>query len=186
MGCGGNGLVVLSWWLDICLLLLCWVAVIIGKEREPEWGGESDQREKERVRRRERIYIYIYILNAHATVTVHICTVTIAIVHLCTILHPLMCVCCWMCKINYFFHFAQLCTYWWDAVTPTSRANWTPTYIVLASISNAPKASLGRGEWNGMEMNEKNNFRIFFPSLPFLCLGVLIEGMESSFPYLEV
>ena len=35
----------------------------------------------------------ISILNAHATVTVHICTVTIAIVHLCTILHPLMCVC---------------------------------------------------------------------------------------------
>ena len=31
--------------------------------------------------------------------------------------------------------------------------------------------------------NEKNIFRIFFP--PF-CLGVLTEGMESSFPYLGV
>ena len=30
------------------------------------------------------------ILNASATLTVHICTVTVAIVHLCTILHPLM------------------------------------------------------------------------------------------------
>ena len=32
----------------------------------------------------------IKILNAHATVTVHICTITVAIIHLCTILHPLM------------------------------------------------------------------------------------------------
>ena len=32
----------------------------------------------------------IKILNAHATVAVHLCTVTVAIVHLCTILHPLM------------------------------------------------------------------------------------------------
>ena len=30
------------------------------------------------------------ISNAHATVTVHIYTVTVAIVHKCTILHPLM------------------------------------------------------------------------------------------------
>ena len=33
------------------------------------------------------------ILNASATATVHICMVTIAIVHLCIILHPLMWVC---------------------------------------------------------------------------------------------
>ena len=30
------------------------------------------------------------ISNAHATVTVHICTVTVAIVHKCTIMHKLM------------------------------------------------------------------------------------------------
>ena len=30
------------------------------------------------------------IINRSATVTVHICTVTVAIVHKCTILHPLM------------------------------------------------------------------------------------------------
>ena len=47
------------------------------------------------------------ILNASATVTVHICMVTVAIVHLCTILHPLM----WvfflvkMCKMKGFFFF---------------------------------------------------------------------------------
>ena len=42
------------------------------------------------------------ITNAHATVTVHICTVTVAIVHKCTIMHKLV----WMvfllkwCKSN--------------------------------------------------------------------------------------
>jgi len=36
----------------------------------------------------------------------------------------------------------------------------------------------GSREWDGMEMNEKNNFTIFFE--------VLIEEMESSFPCLEV
>ena len=40
-------------------------------------------REKER----EKI---IKILNIGATVTVHICMVTVTIVHLCTILHPLI------------------------------------------------------------------------------------------------
>ena len=32
-------------------------------------------------------------------------------------------------------------------------------------LTDFSKASFGRREWNGMEMNEKNNFRIFFPSL---------------------
>ena len=44
LGCSGDSWVVLSWWLENCLLLLCWVAVIAGKKRELEWGGESDQR----------------------------------------------------------------------------------------------------------------------------------------------
>ena len=38
-------------------------------------------------------------------------------------------------------------------------------------------------EWNGMEMNEKNNFKIFFPSP---CLKVLMEGVKNSFSYLRV
>ena len=33
------------------------------------------------------------------------------------------------------------------------------------SLKFCLKASFGRREWNGMERNEKNNFRIFFPSL---------------------
>ena len=46
------------------------------------------EREKESVRWREKKKIYIS--NARATVTVHICMVTIALVRLCTILHPLI------------------------------------------------------------------------------------------------
>ena len=38
----------------------------------------------------------IKILNARAAITVHICTVIVAIVHLCTILHPLMWVFFWL------------------------------------------------------------------------------------------
>ena len=34
MGCGGDGWMVLSWWFDVChLLILCWVAMAVGKER---------------------------------------------------------------------------------------------------------------------------------------------------------
>ena len=56
----------------------------------------------------------IKILNGSATVTVHICTVTVAIVHRCTIIHKLV----WvffslkLCKSSHFFHFAQLCPSW--------------------------------------------------------------------------
>ena len=52
------------------------------------------------------------IINRRATVTVHICTVTVAIVHKCTILHPLMWVFFWakMCKMSAFFYFAKLST----------------------------------------------------------------------------
>ena len=57
-------------------------------------------------------YKIIKILNAHATVAVHICMVTVAIVHKCTIMHKLE----WLffllklCKIDHFFYFAQLYT----------------------------------------------------------------------------
>ena len=51
------------------------------------------------------------IINASATITVHICTVTVAIMHLCTFLHPLMWVFFWvkMCKMKDILHFARLC-----------------------------------------------------------------------------
>ena len=48
-------------------------------------SGESESRDK-----RERQKKINKILNAYAIVTVHVCTVTVAIVHKCTILHPLM------------------------------------------------------------------------------------------------
>ena len=52
-----------------------------------EWG----ERESDKARERREKYIYIYkIINKRATIIVHICMVTIAIMHKCTILHPLM------------------------------------------------------------------------------------------------
>ena len=60
LGCGGDGWVVLSWWLENFLLLLCWVAVLVGKEKESEWGEELDQREKEWERGGERKIIIKY------------------------------------------------------------------------------------------------------------------------------
>ena len=53
-------------------------------------GSESEVRvraTRETERRRKKI---IKILNISAIVTMHLCMVTIAIVHKCTILHPLM------------------------------------------------------------------------------------------------
>ena len=57
----------------------------------------------------------IKILNAHATVALHICTVIVAIVHKFTIMHNYAqagvgVFLLKLCKINHFFHFAQLCT----------------------------------------------------------------------------
>ena len=46
--------------------------------------SESNQRDREE---REKI---IKILNASATIIVHICTITVAIMHKCIILHPLL------------------------------------------------------------------------------------------------
>ena len=40
-GCGSDGWVVLSWWMEVCLLL-CWVAVSVGKERN--LNGESEKK----------------------------------------------------------------------------------------------------------------------------------------------
>ena len=54
------------------------------------------------------------ILNARAIVTVHICTVTVALVHLCTILHPLIVsvFLLKMCKMDYLLYFARFCMSW--------------------------------------------------------------------------
>ena len=76
-------------------------------------GSESKVRmraTRETERRREKKIIKI--LNISAIVTMHLCMVTIAIVHKCTILHPLMWVFFWaiMCKMSNFFYFAKLYT----------------------------------------------------------------------------
>ena len=53
---------------------------------------QIEKRERENKKSESEI---IKILNAHTIVTVHICTVIVAIVHLCTILHPLKWVFFW-------------------------------------------------------------------------------------------
>ena len=89
-----------------------------------DWGTR-DKRERERERERwewevenERVRWTrekkCKIINERPTVTVHICTVTVAIVYKCTILHPLIWVFFWvkMCKMGNFFYFAWLYTCW--------------------------------------------------------------------------
>ena len=57
-------------------------------ETKRESGESESESESESIARREKKANKI--LNGHATVTMHICTVTVTIVHKCTILHPLM------------------------------------------------------------------------------------------------
>ena len=58
--------------------------------RQWEWGeSESESESNQRYREKEREKTN-KIINRSTIVTVHICTVTVAIVHKCTILHPLM------------------------------------------------------------------------------------------------
>ena len=59
--------------------------LIGGSESESESKSNQRLRHKEKERKKTNKKI-----NGSATVTVHICTVTVAIVHKCIILHPLM------------------------------------------------------------------------------------------------
>ena len=69
------------------------VGVCVSEEGEDDEGvGFADGEEREKKRSKLEI---IKIMYRRATVTVHICTVTVAFVHLCTILHPLMWVFFW-------------------------------------------------------------------------------------------
>ena len=69
-----------------------------------EWVRESLTRQEREERKK---------IDRRATVTMHICTDIVAIVHKCTILHPLM----WvffllkMYKMSKFFYFARFYTY---------------------------------------------------------------------------
>ena len=100
-------------------------------------SGESESESESRDKEREKI---IKILNAHVTVTMHICTVTIAIVHLCTILHLLM----WvffllkMCKISYFLHFAHTDE---DALTVHFKSYYPPNINLV--VENSERDFLG-------------------------------------------
>ena len=67
----------------------CWSGDFFVRQWFDVDHGEWGERESESNRDQEREKI-VKILNAHATITVHICMVTVAIVHLCTTLHPLI------------------------------------------------------------------------------------------------
>ena len=90
-----------------------------------EWGeSESNQRDREKEREKTN-----KIIIASAIVIMYICTVAIAIVHKCTILHPLMwvffcskCAKCFFAHftriLSTFFHFAQFCINWCNCSYP--------------------------------------------------------------------
>ena len=87
-----------------------------GETIERRWCCSSERRE---IKEWKKVFFIVYednikIIDRWATVTVHICTVTVAILHKCTILHPLMWVFFWvkMCKMSNFFYFTRLYTCW--------------------------------------------------------------------------
>ena len=56
------------------------------EERKTEFIGGAQKREREKKVQTE----INKIINTHASITVHICTVTVAIVHKCTIMYKLV------------------------------------------------------------------------------------------------
>ena len=112
---GGHGL----WWWCLAVLScgdvgggaeFVWLAVGLSIAEIMGW--------RERVRGRENVRgekKYIKIMYRKATVMVHICTVTITVLYICTLLQALM----WvffiiikMCKIKHFLYFANFCNHW--------------------------------------------------------------------------
>ena len=87
-------------------------------QRQWEWGkSESKGNQKYKEKEREKVN---KIINESTIVTVHICTVTVAIVQKCTILHPLM----WV-------FFEPKCVKW----LPFSiLQNYSPTDVIALSI----------------------------------------------------
>ena len=65
---------------------MVWRSLMIGDNESEVRVRATREKEREKI---------IKILNASVIVTMHICTVTIVIVHKCTILHPLMWVFFW-------------------------------------------------------------------------------------------
>ena len=107
---GGAGL---RWW---CLAVLS-CGDVGGGARSVLWWWWDYELKRERESGEERMWgerNNTEIMYRRATVAVHICTVTVALVHLYTILHPLMCVfflskCV---KWTTFLYFARLCNPW--------------------------------------------------------------------------
>ena len=80
---------------------------------ERRWCCSGERREK-----KKSIFFWVVykdnikIIDGRATVIMLICIVTVAIMHKCTILHPLMWLffCVKMCKMGTFFYFRRLYT----------------------------------------------------------------------------
>ena len=72
------------------LLILCLWECVSQRKKEDDEGENVLVCRWRRERKKGAKLEIIKILNARTTVTVHICMVTVALVHLCTILHPLM------------------------------------------------------------------------------------------------
>ena len=108
LGCNGS-----VWW---CWVAVMWV-VVLGSCGW-RWGLSIAEimSWREKVSGEQRMWgerNNIKIIYRRATITVHICTVTIALVYLYTILHPLMCVFfVKIYKMNYFLYFARFCNHW--------------------------------------------------------------------------
>ena len=92
--------------------------------RAQEWNRERLLRgigvAQVRGERKKRVFFLVVykdnikIIDGRATVIMLICIVTVAIMHKCTILHPLMWLffCVKMCKMGTFFYFRRLYTCW--------------------------------------------------------------------------
>ena len=67
-----------------------WVCLCASEEKKDEERKVTEFVVHGEVREKKVRMEINKIINTHATVTVHICTVIIAIVHLCTIMHKLV------------------------------------------------------------------------------------------------
>ena len=119
-------------------------------QRQWEWGeSKSNQRHKEKEREKTNKKI-----NGSAIVTVHICMVTVAMVHKCTIMHPLM----WVffgSKCVKRLHFSILQNYPpADVITLMVATNWI---VIEPCIDKNWKLE----DWNEKMWKLKSQFCIF-------------------------
>ena len=105
--------------VDECMAFSVDACVAFSDDRQQwEWGesgSKSNQKYKEKEREKTN-----KIINESATVTVHICTVIVAFVQKCTILHPLM----WV-------FFEPKCV---KGLPFSILQNYSPTDVIVLSI----------------------------------------------------